>query len=63
MFDSIGISQSLAGLLEDGSSEAFDWDASALADWPNIAPSQTPSLDPAPISAAHSPVAVFYRAC
>ncbi len=63
MFDNIGISPSLAGLLEIGSSEAFDWDASVLADWPNIVPRQTPSIDPAPISAAESPAAVFYRAC
>lgn len=59
MIDSIGISQSLAGLLEVGCSEAFDWDTSALADWPNIAPAENPSLDPTPISTA----AVFRQAC
>jgi hypothetical protein len=49
MTDSTGISPSLAGLLEAGFTEAepFDWDTSALADWPNIAPN-----DPAPISSA-----------
>ncbi|WP_162917182.1 hypothetical protein [Dongia deserti] len=37
MIDGIGLSQSLAGLLEAGSPEADDWDTSALADWPKIA--------------------------
>jgi hypothetical protein len=37
-------SHSLAGLLEAGSIEAdlFDWDTSALADWPNIAAISAP---------------------
>jgi len=39
MTDNTGLSQSLADLL--GASltepEPFDWDTSALADWPNIA--------------------------
>jgi hypothetical protein len=60
MTDSTGLSQSLAGLLEAGSTEAepFDWDTSALADWPNIAPSN----DPAPISSAEFVAADFHRA-
>ena len=45
MIDSIALTQSLAGLLEVGSSELFDWDTSALADWPDIAPSQMSSAD------------------
>ena len=36
MTDSIGSIQSLAGLLEADVTDAFDWDPSALADWPNI---------------------------
>jgi hypothetical protein len=38
MTDSTEISQLLAGLLQAEATDAFDWDASALADWPNIAP-------------------------
>ncbi len=30
------INHSLAGLLEAEVTDAFDWDPSALADWPNI---------------------------
>lgn len=47
MTDSIAISQSLAGLLDVGSANARDWDASALADWPNIAPLTTAPVPPA----------------
>ena len=36
MTDSTGSIHSLAGLLEAEVTEAFDWDPSALADWPNI---------------------------
>lgn len=36
MSDSSGSTQSLAGLLEADVTDAFDWDPSALADWPNI---------------------------
>ena len=36
MTDSNGSIHSLAGLLEAEVTEAFDWDPSALADWPNI---------------------------
>ena len=36
MSDSSGSIHSLAGLLEAEATEAFDWDPSALADWPNI---------------------------
>ena len=36
MTDSTGSFHSLAGLLEAEVTEAFDWDPSALADWPNI---------------------------
>ena len=36
MTDSTGSIHSLAGLLEADVTEAFDWDPSALADWPNI---------------------------
>jgi hypothetical protein len=36
MTDSIGSDHSLAGLLEAEAAEIFDWDPSALADWPNI---------------------------
>jgi hypothetical protein len=57
MTDSIAISQSLAGLLEAGSADAFDWDASALADWPNIAPTAT-----APVPTAELLAAVLDRA-
>jgi hypothetical protein len=38
MIDSIALNHSLAGLLEAGAPEALDWDTSALADWPNVAP-------------------------
>jgi len=40
MTDSTGMNPSLANLLEAGLTEPepFDWDPSALADWPNIAP-------------------------
>jgi hypothetical protein len=38
MTDSTEINQLLAGLLEAEATDAFDWDASALADWPNIIP-------------------------
>jgi hypothetical protein len=60
MTDSSGLSQSLADLLEAGLTEAepFDWDTSALADWPNIAPSS----DAAPISSAELAAADFHRA-
>jgi hypothetical protein len=56
MTDSTGIGQSLAELLAE--SEPFDWDTSALADWPNI----TPSSSPAAISPAEPTAAGFYRA-
>jgi hypothetical protein len=36
MTDGTGSIHSLAGLLEAEVTEAFDWDPSALADWPNI---------------------------
>lgn len=36
MRDSTGSDQSLAGLLEADVADVFDWDPSALADWPNI---------------------------
>ena len=61
MTGSTGIRQSLSDLLEAGLTEAepFDWDTSALADWPNIAPNS----DPAPISSAELVAADFHRAC
>ena len=41
MTDSIADIHALAGLLTIGSDDAaLDWDTSALADWPNIAPAQ-----------------------
>lgn len=41
MTDSIADIHALADLLAIGSDEiALDWDTSALADWPNIAPAQ-----------------------
>ena len=43
MADSTRFGQSLAGLLEVETADAFDWDTSALADWPNIAPTPAPS--------------------
>jgi len=58
MTDSTGNSQSLADLLEVGSTEAFDWDTSALADWPNIAPNGST----APISSAELLAAGFDQA-
>jgi hypothetical protein len=36
MTDSTGSIHSLAGLLEAEVTDIFDWDPSALADWPNI---------------------------
>jgi hypothetical protein len=36
MTDSTGSIHSLAGLLEAEATDIFDWDPSALADWPNI---------------------------
>jgi hypothetical protein len=36
MTDSIGSIESLVGLFEAEAAEIFDWDPSALADWPNI---------------------------
>lgn len=33
-----GIGSSLKDLLESEATDAFDWDPSALADWPNIVP-------------------------
>jgi hypothetical protein len=36
MTDSTGSIHSLASLLEAEVTDAFDWDPSALADWPNI---------------------------
>ncbi|HEV8390933.1 MAG TPA: hypothetical protein VGQ35_13870 [Dongiaceae bacterium] len=40
MTETTGIDQSLADLLAASLTEPepFDWDTSALADWPNIAP-------------------------
>ena len=38
MRDGTGSIQPLAGLLEAEVTETFDWDPSALADWPNIVP-------------------------
>jgi hypothetical protein len=62
MIDSIAPGQFLACLLEIGSSKAFDWDASALADWPDIAPTQPFSADPAH-SSADSLAAAIHQAC
>ncbi|NJO33809.1 MAG: hypothetical protein HC869_12335 [Rhodospirillales bacterium] len=36
MSGSTGSSHSLAGLLEADVTDIFDWDPSALVDWPNI---------------------------
>jgi hypothetical protein len=52
MTDSIAITQSLAGLLEAESADAYDWDASALVEWPNIATAATASFPPAELLAA-----------
>lgn len=62
MTDSTGTS--LADLLEVGPTEAglFDWDISALADWPNIVPDMTPDNHPAPNSSAELPATGFCRA-
>jgi hypothetical protein len=62
MIDSIALSQSLAGLWEVGPSEAFDWDTSALADWPNIVSTQAASADPA-LASAESLPAALHQAC
>jgi hypothetical protein len=62
MIDSIALSQSLAGLLESGSSETFDWDTSALADWPSIAPAPTSRVIPT-YSSAESLAAAIHQAC
>ncbi len=46
MTDTTGNMQSLADLLAIGSDEIeFDWDTSALADWPNIAPTSSFTAD------------------
>ena len=42
--------QSLSDLIDFEGGDAFDWDPSALADWPNIAPGT------APVSPAWLPV-------
>lgn len=63
MIDSIEVSQSLAGLLEIGFPEAFDWDSSAVADWPNIAPTHASSVTPAAPSSAASLAAHLSPAC
>jgi hypothetical protein len=57
MTDSIAITQSLVGLLEAESADVYDWDASALVEWPNIAP-----LNTAPVPPAEHLAAVFDRA-
>jgi hypothetical protein len=44
MTGNIGPSSALADLLEIDSAESTDWDARALADWPNIAPGN-PAMD------------------
>ena len=62
MIDSIALGRSLAGLLEIGSSESTDWDASALADWPNIAPAQISRATRA-TSPAESLAATVHQAC
>lgn len=62
MTESIAPGQSLGSPLEIDSSEAFDWDTSALADWPNIAPTQISSADPAHLS-AESLAAATHQAC
>lgn len=58
MTDGIGNSQSLADLIAIGlaETEPFDWDTSALANWPNIDPAG-PIAGPAPISTAEPPAA------
>ncbi len=62
MMDAIARSQSLAGLLEAGSPDAVDWDTSALADWPNIAPEHVTGAGPARAS-AESSGNIVHRAC
>jgi len=48
MTDSTGISQSLSDLLAASLTEPepFDWDTSALADWPNIMPATSSTAEP-----------------
>ena len=48
MTDSTGISQPLADLLAASVTEPepFDWDTSALADWPNITPATSSTAEP-----------------
>ncbi|MGH6830620.1 MAG: hypothetical protein ACREDG_05640, partial [Methylocella sp.] len=64
MTDSTGNSQSLADLLAIGFAEmeAFDWDTTALADWPNIDATATPIAAPASISMAEPQAADRHRA-
>lgn len=60
MTDGTLSSQSLADLLAIGfaEAEAFDWDTSALANWPNI----DPAIAPTAISPAEQKAADSYRA-
>ena len=51
MTDSTGIRQSLAGLLEVESTDALDWDTSALADWPKLPPRHPAEISPAELQA------------
>jgi hypothetical protein len=51
MIDSIEPGHSLASLLEGALSGAFDWDISAVADWPNIVATQTSRIMPTDTSA------------
>ena len=48
MTDNTGLSQSLADLLAASLTEPepFDWDTSALADWPNIMPATSSIAEP-----------------
>jgi hypothetical protein len=41
------IASCLAGLLAAGDAQILDWDPSALADWPNIVPSDSAATLPA----------------
>ncbi len=64
MTDGTLSSQSLADLLAIGfaEAEAFDWDTSALANWPNIDPAAAPTANPAAISLTEQKAADSYRA-
>ena len=64
MTDSTRSGPYLGDLLEVDPADAFDWDTSALADWPNITPdaTATTTTDLADCSPATPPAADFDHA-